>query len=221
MLTDKENNRIIGFAGCGQQECISGCALLFLAEYKKVLIMDFSEHGEMRNMIPLPSDLEEAKNIVLSYRKFDYVKAEGEMQIQDFSFDYDIVLVDFGSNLHHPEKEFCERIYYITDMCRHNILHLKSIKRENNDFLVLKNYMKEKGKAEPIAEELGFALSDFFVLPYEEKEAVQFLCESRIDEVNIGRFTSETKELLEEILKDGSEEPYKADMVSKGRWKLW
>lgn len=223
-MSDREDCRVIGFAGCGQQELIGGSALLFSKLNKKILIMDYSSEKELRNIIPSPSSLEGAKNVVLSYQSLDYIYAEEVVEISDYSFDYDIVLVDFGRNALHPERSKCSEVYFITDMCRHNKMDLKGIHRKENEFLVLKHFLSGQKEAELIAKELGFSLSDVYVLPYDEKEAAQFLCEARIEELRYGYFAKETKELLENLVRDGDEEQvYKTAIKSleKGRRALW
>ncbi|MEG1457867.1 MAG: hypothetical protein RR056_05270 [Acetivibrio sp.] len=223
-MWNKEESRIIGFAGCGQQELISGTALLFEKLNKKILLMDFTDFGELRNLIPLNRDFEKAKNIVLKYREVDYIYADAGTEMEDYIFDYDIILADFGRNITHEEIKKCSQVYYVTDMCNHNILQLKEIIKKEEAHLVLKNYLKEKGDADYVAEELNFSCDNFYVLPYEEGEAMQFMSEAKLENLKYANFTRETKGLLSDIVRDGEEEgAYKTAVkaIEKRRKVRW
>ncbi len=199
MLTNTQY-RTIGFAGSGQLELIAGCAILLRKQSKKLLLMDFSKTAGLRSMIPLPKDLENAKNIVLSYREIDYINADDSTKIQDFAFDYDVVLVDFGRNLHHEEIRLCNEMFYITDMRRHNVLLLSQYEKKENQHVILKHFLPGGEVPESIAEELRIDLPHFFVLPYEEKEMIPFLCGTPIDKINFRCFSYDTRNLINDII---------------------
>lgn len=209
MSIEKEY-RVIGFAGCGQQALIAACTLFFLKKNKKVLLMDYSKMAELRSMISLPRDLEEIKNVVVSYRNIDYIKAEGNVSIEDVAFDYDVILVDFGTNLVFAEKEVCDEQYYITDMRRHNVLQLKECSHREHEYFVLKHFFPGVETLEFYAEELKLAKEELIVLPYKEKEIVPFLSGTHLDKISTGCFSQETKRFIKEIVEN-----------KKGRKQIW
>lgn len=198
MLTNR-TYQVIGFAGYGQNRILSAC-ILYLSKYKeKILIIDYSETAELRAIIPLPKELEDKTNIVLSYHNLDYINADGMTQIQDFAFDYDIVLVDFGRNIAHSEAAECDCVYYLTDMLRHNILLLKHTRPVNHEHLILCDYFPGMQSAYIVAQELNFPSEGFTVLPYDDKEHIQMKTGIPIDQIMWRSFSSQTRHLVRMI----------------------
>ncbi len=212
MLT-KTEYRTIGFAGSGQIECIAGCAILLRKQGKKLLLMDFSKTAELRSMIPLPKDLEYARNFVLSYREYDYINADDSTNVEDYAFDYDFVLVDFGRNIHHAQIGVCNEMFYITDLRRHNVLILKQYEKTENQHVILKHFLPGGETPESIAEELNIDLTHLFVLPYEEKEMIPFLCGTPIDKINFRHFSYDTRNLISHIINEKNEIIYEPNKV--------
>ena len=201
-MSIEKDYRVIGFAGCGQKELIAGCVIYLMKKNNKILLMDYTNNGELRSMISLPKDLENVKNVVLSYRDIDYVKAEKGISIQDFAFEYDVVLADFGINFEYVATAECDQVYYITDMCRHNVLLLKQCSQKGNEYFVLKHFLSGGEAPETYAEELNTDIEKLIVLPYEEKEIRPFLCGTRLDKINLRCFSHDTKQLIKSIVDD-------------------
>ncbi|MFA9463294.1 MAG: hypothetical protein ACERKN_03270 [Velocimicrobium sp.] len=204
MLIEKEY-LAIGFAGCGQVELIAGCAAFYKKENKKLLCMDFSKTAALRSIIPLPQELEQTKNVVLSYRTIDYIHADPTSKIQDFAFDYDIVLIDFGREINHRQIEDCDKMYYVTDMLRHNVLLLKQCERIRNRHMVLKHYLPGGNPPETYAQELNIDIRELFVLPYVEKQMLPFLSGTSLDKIKDRCFGYDTKKLIKTIVKEERE----------------
>lgn len=200
MLTEKEY-QLIGFAGCGQLELIAGYTLSLWKQKKKLLLMDFSESKELRSMIPLPIELEVARDMVLSYHEIDYVCAGQTARIEDFGFEYDVVLADFGRKLKHLQLAECDAVCYITDMCRQNVLLLKHRQDLANQHIVLKHFLKGRQEAESIREELNVTEEAFSVLPYEERELLTFLSGVPLNHITPHCFSHETKRFVKQRMK--------------------
>lgn len=197
MLTEKEY-QLIGFAGCGQLELIAGYVLSLQKQHKKLLLMDFSGSRELRSLIPLPAELENTCDMVLSYREIDYVRAGQAARVEDFGFEYDVVLADFGRKLYHPELSACDTVCYVTDMCRQNVLLLKHRQESGNRHIVLKHFLKGEQEAESIREELNAAKDNFVVLPYEERELLTFLLGIPLDRITPNCLSLATKRFIKQ-----------------------
>lgn len=210
----------IGFVGCYSHDVILMLAKLLCCMEKRVLIRDRNQKHTLRASVPVPEGLC-ARKAVVEYNGFFFT--EQDMK-REMSGDFEIEIVDFGTEGIREEIALCSDVVVVTDMLLHHIRCVEEIglPKELLRFCIVRDSVEALCIGENEIERFlqGFSRNRCFFLPPDFRDVKnRYVCET-LHEYNITRASPEMQEAIygiAEVLCPGYGEKELRRMVK--RWE--
>lgn len=186
----------IGLVGFQQEDLAIWCSVWLAKLGKKVLLMDFTTQKLLAYLFPLPEGYEKIHDTEFEHRGIYFVNAGADSRIEEFSSGYDVVIADFGKKVDHPDLKCCEVLYAVTNLETRNVECLRDLKHYENQYLILRDFIRGSHMDRMIREELGYEKDHVFLLERNETEYRQYVHSQWSQEMVLRGISYETKELL-------------------------
>lgn len=195
-LDMKKDTVSIGFIGVQQEDLAIWCSVFLAKMEKKVLLIDFTTQKSLSYVFPLPEGYSKISDTEFEHRGIYFVNAGLDSRIEDFSSGYDVVIAVFGKKVNHQDLKYCDVLYAVTNLETRNVERLKDLKHYENQYLILRDFIRGSHMDGIIREELGYEKDQIFLLERNETEYRQYVHSQWSQEMVIHGISFETKELL-------------------------
>ena len=155
--------------------------------------------------IPMPSES------IFDYNGVDFVPSLAAAKKHADLRDYDYVLIDFGFQRNNPLIHKCDEIWLVSDMQKHNIMHLRNLRLNPRQprFLILRDraYMRIIDYLVQLLKPLGINKNTVFVLKEDENSYKRMLDCMYDDKISMKKISQDMVEVLKNILAQEFTEP--------------
>lgn len=188
----------IGFVGCYSHDIILLLAKVFECVEKKVLIRDFNKRHILRSSLPIPECID-PENEDAEYDGVFFT----ERKTVGSSDDYEIELIDFGTETDDYTEQWCTDWIVITDMLPHHIRRFAEadIPKEKTRVCIVRDAFEEVCKKEPEIIQLlnSFCGAKSFFLPPDYRDVRnRYVCETS-HEYSVNRASPELQDMIYRI----------------------
>lgn len=146
-----ERKNIIGFFGIDSYEIILFLSRILENLSRKVLLVDYSDIGDLTACIPVPDGLY-VEDDIITYFGVGFTR---KILDQDILNGYDDVLINFGFNYIQSAASKCTKVIYVINQQKYNISRLSTIPDlDIPKCLILKDMVRSKINQEYIMENI-------------------------------------------------------------------
>lgn len=197
--------KFIGFIGIDKYDIIHYTARVLKNLGKEILLIDASERKALTASIPLTAET------IFDYNGIDFVSSLGAAKKYAVLSNYDYVLIDFGFQKNNPLIHKCNEIWLVSDMQKHNIMHLRSLKLQHTQprFLILRDrgYTKILDYLVQLLKPLSIQKNTVFIIKEDENSYRRMLDCMYNDKILMRKISRDIIEVIKNILAQDFTEP--------------
>jgi len=188
-------SKIIGFVGAEKYDILLYLSRILSRLKQKILLVDYSENRALTYCIPstireicgeyIKKQKAEVMEEKISYLDVDFMMEPRYRDLLLVKEEYDLILVDFGYQVHSQLLSECSQIFLCVDQQLHNICQLKPLKRvmehiEERSYLLFRQVYDCKISTEYLMEELELELpKDKIFEYYQETNDMKYCIDSQ------------------------------------------
>lgn len=207
---------MIGFIGSDKYDFISYIGKILSGLGKKVLLVDYTALRSLMSTIPDYID-----SRTMQYKELFYLGNPGIGEIEEMiqNEEYDFILMDFDYSVMRRDAFLCHKLVFITDVQRHHLEVLESMKLSKNiqKYLVLKmEYRNRKASAylKQIRKNMEIQEERCFYYTWGDRERRNQLRSQYYYEISWKRCSSTTKKIILYLVHEFLEVPKNQNSLS-------
>lgn len=190
--------KFIGFLGTDKYDIIHYTAKVLRKLGQETLLIDASARKALTASVPMTSDK------VFDYNGIDFVSSLSAAKEYADLREYDYILIDFGFQKENPLIHRCNEIWLVSDMQKHNIMYLRSLKLKNSQprFLILRErtYTKIIDYLVQLLKPLGIQKNTVFTIKEDDNSYKRMLDCMYNDNISMKKISKDMTDIIKNIL---------------------